>query len=57
MPGFRQTKADEERFQAEDDLRTLLAAEKIRKSKPRLTRAMKMAKEQADALDKVKSSA
>ena len=40
-------------FEAEDDVRTLVRAEEIRKDKPRLKRAMKKAREQMTALENV----
>lgn len=43
--------ADEKRWQAESDLRTLVDAQKIMKDKPRLKAAKKMAEEQRKALD------
>lgn len=44
------SRADEERWQAENDLRTLLDGAKIKKDKARLAKAMKLAKEQQAAL-------
>lgn len=52
MP-MQPSKTDEQKWQAESDVRTLIDAEKIKADKPRLRRAMKMAKEQADALKNV----
>lgn len=49
------SKADEEKFQAEMDVRTLVEADDIRKDKPRLKRALACAKEQMAALEKVKA--
>lgn len=49
------TKAERERWMAEDDLRTLIDATKIRKDKARLSRAMKVAREQKKALEDVQS--
>ena len=43
----------EQQFQAEQDVRTMVDAEKIKKDKKRLGRAMKEAKKQAAALAKV----
>lgn len=43
------SKADELRWQAEDDVRTLVRAEEIRKDKDRLRRARALAKKQAKA--------
>lgn len=40
------SKAEQDRWQAEDDLRTLLRAEEIKKDKKRLASARTMAKEQ-----------
>ena len=48
------SKADEQKWQAEDDVRTLVEAEEIRKDKPRFKRAMKAAKEKMAALEAVK---
>lgn len=47
-------KAREKRFQAEQDVRTLVDAAKIKKDKTRMSAAMASAKEQQAALDKVK---
>ena len=47
------SKHDEEQFQAEQDVRTMVDAEKIKKDKKRLGRAMKEATKQAAALAKV----
>ena len=41
-------------YQAENDVRTLVDAEAIKKDKKRLARTMKEAKRQAEALAKVK---
>ena len=46
-------KADEERWRAEDDMRTLAKAEEIRLDKPRHRRAIAMAKEQVANLQKI----
>ena len=43
-------------FEAESDLRHLIEAAKIGKDKPRLKRAMVMAKEQMDALKSVEKA-
>lgn len=43
----------EEDFQAENDMRILIDAEKIKKDKKRLSRAKTKAKEQRDALSSV----
>lgn len=48
------SKADEARFQAESDVRTLVEAQKIRRDKGRMTAARKSIKDQQAALDKVK---
>ena len=48
-----QTKADEAKYQAEDDLRTLVRANEIKADKKRLRAAMKCAKEQMKALDEI----
>ncbi len=42
-------------YQAEDDVRTLVRAEEIRKDGKRLDRAMKQARKQMAALKKVKA--
>ena len=47
------SKAEQQRWQAEDDLRTLIQAREIRGDKARLRRAMKMAKEQMQELEKL----
>lgn len=46
-------KTDEQKWQAEEDVRTLVRAEEIRKDKPRLQRATAMAKKQLAALQGV----
>lgn len=46
---------DRQEFQAEDDVRTLINAEKIKRDKPRLKRALVKAKEQREALAAVTS--
>jgi hypothetical protein len=46
---------DDKEFEAEQDVRTLLNAEKIKGDKPRLKRAMAKAKEQMKALEKVRT--
>jgi len=43
------SKDEQDRWQAEDDLRTLIRAAEIKKDKPRMARARKAAKEQLDA--------
>jgi len=43
----------EKEFQAQDDLRTLKNAEEIKKSKPRMGAAKKMAKQEMKAIAKV----
>ena len=56
MPRLGMTKtekADMERFEAEQDLRTLIEARTIRGNKSRLRRAMKMAKDQMSELERV----
>ncbi len=45
--------ADEKEFEAEQDVRTLMNAEKVKADKPRLKRAMTMARKQMSALEKV----
>lgn len=47
------SKHEEEQFQAEQDVRTMVDNEKIKKDPKRLGRAMKEAKRQSAALDKV----
>lgn len=47
------SKADEKRWKAESDLRTLIDAEKIKADKARFKAAMDMADEQKKALGKV----
>lgn len=42
-------------FEAEQDVRTMLSAAKIKADKPRLNRAMKKAREQMKALEKVQT--
>lgn len=44
---------DMKKWQAEDDLRTLINAEKIKKDKPRLAAAMKYRDEQLASLTKI----
>ena len=44
---------DEGDFQAENDMRTLIDAEKIKKDKGRMSAALKKSKEQRAALDSV----
>ncbi len=48
-------KEDDEKFEAEQDVRTLIRAGEIKKDKLRMKRAMKMAEEQAKALKEVKA--
>lgn len=45
--------ADDKKYQAEEDVRTLVRAEEIRKDKARLRRATTMAKKQLAALQGV----
>lgn len=45
--------AEEQEWRAEDDLRTLISAEKIKADKPRMDRAMKKHKEMKAAMMKV----
>ena len=45
--------AEDKEFEAEQDVRTMLNAEKIKSNKPRLKRAMAKAREQMSALEKV----
>lgn len=49
------SKADEEKYEAEEDVRTMIRAGEIKADKPRLKRCMKMAKEQMAALKNVSS--
>lgn len=49
------SKSDEAKWQAEDDVRTLIRAGEIKKDKKRLARALKMAKEQMASLQAVKA--
>ena len=44
---------EDKEFQAEQDVRTLIDAEKVKADKPRLKRAMTMARKQMSALEKV----
>ena len=46
-------KAEQQKYEAESDVRTLVTAEEIRKDKTRLKRATAMAKTQLAALTKV----
>ena len=48
-------KADREKFEAEDDVRTLIRAGEIRKDKARMKRAVVMAKSQLKTLKEVTS--
>ena len=50
MPGVS---VEDKEFEAEQDVRTMLTAEKIKGDKSRLKRAMKKAREQMSALEKV----
>ena len=52
MPGVS---VDDKEFEAEQDVRTLLNAEKIKSDKKRLKRAMVMARKQMNALEKVQT--
>jgi len=45
--------AEDKEFEAEQDVRTMLNAEKIKADKSRLKRAMTMARKQMSALEKV----
>ncbi len=47
--------ADDKEFEAEQDVRTMLSAAKIKADKPRLKRAMARAKAQMKALEKVQT--
>ena len=53
---MRQPTAEDKRFHAESDMRTLVDAEKIKRDPQRLNAAKKMAKEQREALAKVSKS-
>ena len=46
-------KAQEQRWQAEDDARTLMRAEEIKASRPRLAKAKSVAREQAQAAARI----
>jgi len=48
------TTAEDKEFEAEQDVRTLISAEKIKGDKSRLKRAMTKAREQMKALEKVR---
>lgn len=50
------SKAEREKWQAEDDLRTLVRAAEIKKDKARTTRAMALAKKQMAELEKVQKA-
>jgi hypothetical protein len=50
-------KAEQDKWRAEDDLRTLLAATAIKKDKARYVAALRIAKEQRDNLKSVASEA
>ena len=55
--GMRETKAevvDRQRWEAESDLRSLVEVGRIKADKPRLARAMAMAKKQLTELKKTK---
>lgn len=47
---------DEAKWQAEDDVRTLIRADEIKKDKSRMARAKRMAKKQAAKAKKVAAS-
>lgn len=47
--------SDDKRWQAEDDVRTLMRAKEIERDPKRLAAARKCAKEQMDSLDKLQS--
>lgn len=47
------TKTEDQKYEAEQDVHTLVRAEEIRKDKPRLRRATAMAKKQLAALQGV----
>jgi predicted HTH domain antitoxin len=55
MPAHGPTKSEHECWRAEDDLRTLVGARKIRKDKDRLAKAVKLAKEQLRELQDIES--
>lgn len=46
----------DKKFAAENDMRTLVAAAKIKKDRPRMEAAMKMAREQRKALSDITNS-
>lgn len=50
-----ESKAEEEKYEAERDVRTLVDADEIRKDAKRLKRAMKMAREQMAVLKQVQA--
>jgi len=45
--------SDEYRYQAEDDMRTLMRAEEIKADKSRMSKAQKMAKQKVNQMKKV----
>ena len=47
--------ADEKRWEAEEDLRTLVRAGEIKKDKKRMKRAMDLAKKQMKDLEEIKA--
>lgn len=53
MPETAEDRKRRERFEAEDDLRTLVQADEIRKDRKRKARAMKMARQQMASLKNV----
>ena len=55
MPRDEPKTAEDLKFEAEQDLRTLVRAEEVRKDTKRLDRAMKEARSQMAALKKVKA--
>ena len=53
MKMTKEEKAEHEEYEAKDDVRTLISAGEIKADKPRLKRALAMAKKQAAALKEV----
>lgn len=49
-------KAERQKWQAEDDLRTLVRVAEIKKDKGRMSRAMALAKKQMDELEKAQKA-
>ena len=55
MAPDKPSKAQEQKWQAEDDLRHLSAVQEIKKDRARYRRALKLAKEQMSALKEVEN--